>query len=309
MCTRQAIAAGLVVTALVVGRATPCEAAGQGASAPAGQAAAAALLAADRAYSAQSVSTSFPTALAAMLRADVIAPGPGGLTRGADAVIAAVRAVPENLEARVEWTPVGGGVSADGQHGYTFGVMTARAPSGALTLLKYMTYWIRDGEIWKAAGYKRARRPEGEVSLELRPLRTPPPSPVIADPTRLEAQRRSLAAAERAFSDRAQVVGLGPAFVEFGAASAVNMGGPSQADFVVGNTAIGALIGSTAPGPTSPVAWASESVLVASSGDLGISFGYIKAHTPPSGTPERGQPFFTIWVRDGAGAPWRYIAE
>lgn len=309
MTTLRSIGTGLAVAALVTGAASARATSAQGTAASTRQAEAAALLEADRAYSAQSASTSFPSTLATMLRRDVIAPGPAGLTRGADAVIAALRAVPENVEARVEWTPVGGGISADGQHGYTFGLMSVRAASGAETRLKYMAYWIREGTRWTAAGYKRARRPEGEVSREPLPLHVPAPAPVTTDPARLEAHRRSLVAAEQAFSDRAQAIGLGPAFVEFGAPAAVNMGGPGHAGFVVGNTAIGALIGAGAPGATSPVAWASETALVASSGDLGISFGYIKAHTPAPGAPDRGQPFFTIWVRDGATAPWRYIAE
>lgn len=310
MRTMPLVAVGLTMAVLVSGAAVD-----RGrAAAPLMRAAlrdvdAAALLAADRAYAAQSARTSFLAVLSSMLRPDVIAPGPGGLLRGSEAVVAALRAGPASVDAHVEWTPIGGGVSADRTQGYTFGFMTARATSGAVTPLKYMAYWVRDGETWKAAGYKRARRPEGDVSLTPMALRTPAQLPVTTDAARLEAQRRSLAAAEQAFSDRAQVIGLGPAFAEFGAPTAVNMGGPGHAGFVVGNTAIGALIGASAPGATSPVAWASDTVLAASSGDLGISFGYIRAHTPPPGAPERGQPFFTIWVRDSASAPWRYIAE
>lgn len=268
-----------------------------------------ALLAADRAYSTRAAATTLVPALTAMFRPDVIVPGPAGLVRGADAVAAALRAVPENAEARAEWTPIGGGVSADGQHGYTFGYMTVRTPAGAVTRLKYMAYWIRGAEGWKVAGYKRARRGDGDAATAPVPLRVPAAADVTTEPARLEDQRRSLAAAEQAFSDRAQVIGLGPAFVEFGAPGAVNMGGPTSAAYVVGNAAIGAQIGDGAPGATSPVAWKSETVLVASSGDLGISFGYIRPHTPPPGAPERGQPFFTIWARDSVSAPWRYVAE
>lgn len=267
------------------------------------------MLAADRAYAAAAAQTTLVPALAALFRPDVIVPGPAGLARGADAVIAALKAVPENAGTRVEWAPIGGGVSADGQHGYTFGFMTARPASGAETPMKYMTYWIREGSGWKAAGYKRARRGPGDVSLTMLPGRLPSPRSATTDAATLDAQRRSLAAAESAFSDRAQTIGLGPAFVEFGAPTAVNMGGPTSAAYVVGNTAIGAAIGAGAPGATSPVVWASDSVIVASSGDLGISFGYIKAHTPPPGAPERGAAFFTIWARVDPSAPWRYVAE
>jgi hypothetical protein len=58
------------------------------------------------------------------------------------------------------------------------------------------------------------------------------------------------------------------------------------------------------------VHWSSEVAVVASSGDLGISFGYIRPHgAPPAGAPPQGQPFFTIWTRASPTAPWRYIAE
>ena len=50
--------------------------------------------------------------------------------------------------------------------------------------------------------------------------------------------------------------------------------------------------------------------VVASSGDLGISFGYIRPNgKPPDGAPPQGSPFFTIWHRASPTAPWRYIAE
>ena len=124
-----------------------------------------------------------------------------------------------------------------------------------------------------------------------------------------DRHRASLAAAERAFSDRAQVIGLGPAFREFGAPTAVNMGGPASAPYVVGNDAIATLIGASSPQPTSPVEWSTDVALVASSGDLGISFGFIRPHATPGGATSTGSPFFTIWHRVSPEAPWRYVAE
>lgn len=268
-----------------------------------------ALFDADRAYAARARETTLVPALTAMFLPDVIVPGPDGLVRGIDAVAAALRAVPENAGSRVDWQPIGGGLSADATHGYTFGFMTVTPAAGAVTRLKYMAYWIRQADGWKVAGYKRARRPDGEVPSTPLPLRVPAAAAVVTGPERLEAQRRSLAAAEQAFSDRAQAIGLGPAFVEFGAPDAVNMGGPSSPGFIVGNAAIGGSIGAGAPGPKSPVAWSSDAVLVAPSGDLGISFGYIRPHAPPPGAPPGGQPFFTVWARRDASAPWRYVAE
>ncbi len=127
----------------------------------------------------------------------------------------------------------------------------------------------------------------------------------------LDGLRASLAAAERAFSDEAQAIGLGPAFVKYGQTTAVNMGGPGNPSYVVGAEAIGELVGrGQPPGSPSPVEWSTEVALVASSGDLGVSFGFIRPNARPAGgaTPE-GQPFFTIWSRASIDAPWRYIAE
>ena len=45
--------------------------------------------------------------------------------------------------------------------------------------------------------------------------------------------------------------------------------------------------------------------LVASSGDLGVTVGYIR--TKDGSRPP--VPFFTVWRRDSPASPWRYIAE
>jgi hypothetical protein len=119
---------------------------------------------------------------------------------------------------------------------------------------------------------------------------------MVASPTDaavIARHRESLADAERAFSKDAQTMGLGGAFVKYGRPDAVNMGGPNTASFVVGNDAIGRL-----------------GVLVASSGDLGVTFGIIRRNTPPADPKQPATfPFFTIWRRDSPSGVWRYIAE
>lgn len=287
----------------------------RGAAAQAGRdtpaAVAESLIAADRAASSRAARLPLADGLAAMFRDDVIAPGaPARLYRGLDEVRAYLRASPD-ADARATWTPIRAGVSADGRHGFTFGFMTATRADGATTPLKYMAYWIRDDDdTWRVAGYKRARRPDGEASLtEMAPLLPGRLVSPTSDAATGDRHRASLAAAERAFSDRAQVIGLGPAFREFGAPTAVNMGGPASAPYVVGNDAIATLIGASSPQPTSPVEWSTDVALVASSGDLGISFGFIRPHATPGGAASTGSPFFTIWHRASPDAPWRYIAE
>lgn len=269
------------------------------------------LLAADRAASTQAAGRPLRDGLLAMFRDDVIVPGaPGRLYRGLDAVRAYLRESPD-AEAHASWTPIRAGVSADGRHGFTFGFMTASRTDGPATPLKYMAYWTREDGPWRVAGYKRARRPDGEAALTvmppLLPARLVPPT---TDAAVRERQRASLVAAERSFSDRAQRIGLGAAFREFGAPTAVNMGGPASVPYVVGNDAIAALIGGNSPQPASPVEWSTDVALVASSGDLGISFGFIRPNAKsPDGTANAGSPFFTIWHRASPEAPWRYIAE
>jgi hypothetical protein len=49
-------------------------------------------------------------------------------------------------------------------------------------------------------------------------------------------------------------------------------------------------------------------VIVASSGDLGVTIGMIHPNTPRAGQPANF-PFFTIWRRANPTAPWRYVAE
>jgi ketosteroid isomerase-like protein len=275
-------------------------------------AAAEAVLAADRAFAAAGPRTDAVSALTAMFSPGVIMPGPPGrLHRGLVEVTASLRGNPDNVDGRVEWTPVRVGLSADGQHGFTFGFMTLRRKDGSTMPLKYMAYWVKGAAGWRVAGYKRARRPDGEVSTA--PM--PPLLPATLVPARTEAAHRealqkSLADAERAFSDEAQRVGLGAAFTKWGSETAVNMGGPDHPGYVVGAAAIGKNVGAGAPGPGSPVEWSTDVALVASSGDLGISFGYIRPNGKPrEGAPPQGSPFFTIWHRPGGVGSWRYIAE
>jgi len=270
------------------------------------------LLAAEKAFAAAAAATDPVSALTAMFAPDVIMPGPPGtLHRGLAAVTAALKANPDNVEGRVAWTPIRLGMSADARHGFTFGFMTQTRKDGTTLPLKYMSYWVRGEAGWRVVGYKRARRPEGEVSTApMAPLLPAVLVPARDEAAHLDTLRRDLAAAERAFSDEAQKVGLGAAFTKWGSDTAVNMGGPNSAGYVVGAAAIGKNVGAGAPGPTSPVEWSTDVAIVASSGDLGISFGYIRPNgPPPPSAPPNGSPFFTIWYRPSPTAPWRYIAE
>ena len=266
----------------------------------------------DLAFASNAANRALADGLAPMFADDVIMPGPPAtLHRGREAVLAALRTSPD-AAARASWTPIRVGLSADGQHGFTFGFMTLTHTDGRMVPLKYMAYWVKTTQGWRVAGYKRARRPEGEAATAT--MAPHLPGTLVTprgEASLLEPLRQSLVAAERAFSDEAQKIGLGPAFTQFGHPTAVNMGGAANPSYVVGPDAIGRLVGGERPGPPSPVEWSCDVALVASSGDLGISFGVIRPTARPAGataTPQ-GTPFFTIWTRPSPGAPWRYIAE
>jgi ketosteroid isomerase-like protein len=266
------------------------------------------LLAADRAYSAAAAKTDVITGLMAMFSPKVVMPTPQGkFADGIDAVTEALKANPANLQSKVEWNPIRGGISGDGQHGFTFGYMTLRPASGGDILLKYLAYWIKESGTWKVAAYKRSRPQPGD-SVLTPPLAPSLPARIVAPSTdvpKVAEFSKSLADAEQSFSDEAGKIGLGPAFEKFGRSDAMNMG--ARPAFTLGNVAIANDVSGPAPATPSRLAWKSDhGVMVASSGDLGISIGFIHDTSDPSRAPF---PFFTIWRRDSPAAPWRYIAE
>ncbi|MEO8176679.1 MAG: hypothetical protein ABI626_08475 [Sphingomicrobium sp.] len=264
------------------------------------------LLGADRDFAARAADGPLATTLPAMFGDEVIMPLPtGAFATGKPAVVAALSANPTNTVAKAVWAPVGAGVAADGMHGFTYGFMTIREDGEPDRRAKYLAYWVKRPIGWRVAAYKRAVSGAGEVSIALRPAVLPPRLVAeVNDPRVIETKRAGLMATEQAFSDRAQLVGLGPAFAEFGSAEAMNMG--RGADFTFRNQAIA---GSMPPDPKSPVTWAADQgALVASSGDLGVTWGFIHPVAPPPGQ-SANIPFFTVWHRATPQAPWRYIAE
>ncbi len=263
------------------------------------------LLAADRAYSESSAKVDLVDGLAAMFDADTVMPAPGGFVRGTEAIIAALKTNPANAGSRARWVPVRGGISADGQHGFTIGFMTITAEGKPPRKAKYVSYWIKRPSGWKVAVYKRAPQPEGEFSSDLMAPSLPTRALAAStDRQTLAAWKDSLDKAERSFSDESLVIGLGPAFVKHGSPDATNLG--AGAGFTVGNTAIGADVASF-NGP--PIKWAPDDVIVSSTGDLGITWGFIRPLEPPANGQPAGGPYTTIWRRAGPDQPWRYIAE
>jgi ketosteroid isomerase-like protein len=268
------------------------------------------LLAADRAFSAASAKTDLVSGLTAMFADDVVIPNPPGqFAEGKAAVVAMLRANADNASSRTEWTPVRGGVSADGEQGFTAGFMTITRPDGAMLALKYLAYWVKHSEGWRVAAYKRTRAAEASAShAMLAPALPPRMVAPSTDAAVIARHRESLDAAERAFSRDAQTIGLGPAFTKFGSDDALNLGNASDAGLVIGAGNIARTVSAGQPPGGSTLNWAPDRVIVASSGDLGVTIGMIHPNTPSAGQPANF-PFFTIWRRASETAPWRYVAE
>jgi hypothetical protein len=103
---------------------------------------------------------------------------------------------------------------------------------------------------------------------------------------------------------------VGAAFAKLGDPDAINLGLPSKGHVVVGPAAIARSVAGDQPlDAPSTIVWGADTALVASSGDLGITFGVIRPKSPPPGQSGAGASFFTIWRRTSPAAPWRYVAE
>jgi len=261
------------------------------------------LIAADRAFSNAGSKVNIVGAIGAMLTENAVMPTAKlEFAIGKSAIVETLKANPANANASADWSPIRAGISADGTQGFTYGFMFIHEAGKPDRRAKYLSYWVRRPEGWRVAFYKRAASPEGSVTTRLEPA--VPEDMVEPDPQRLQENLASLKAVEQAFSDRAQEVGVGPAFVEFGSEDAMNMG--SGSDFTFSNTAIGELVGAA---NSAPIAWGPDKgALVASSGDLGVTWGFIRPKEPKAGEPA-AIPFFTVWRKAAPDQPWRYVAE
>jgi hypothetical protein len=242
-----------------------------------------------------------------MFDADVAMPGGPALTVGRDAVLAQFRAAPAWQSGQVSWHPVRGGVSADGTQGFTYGYLTVTAGDPARRERKYLAYWVRRPEGWRVAAWRQIPLQPGGTPTAIQPPLLPAfAARASTDPAVAQRHQASLAAAEQAFSDRAQAIGLAAAFREFGRPDAVNLGAGTAA-FVTGAEAIAATVDNGES--TSPLHWSTTRALAASSGDLGVSMGVIHRNTPATDGRPDSFSFFTVWRRDMPDGPWRYLAE
>ena len=266
------------------------------------------LLAADRAFAAAAASLPATDAITAMLTDDVVlfaVPVANQARNRAEAIEVLAKAF-GLAPGRIGWTAVRAGISADGTQGFTYG-FTERKVSGQPDAHgKYVAYWVKKPAGWRVAALKLVPRADGAVSTELRAPALPAKLVGEGSAAKIARYKAEIDRTERAFSDAAQVTSLGAAFKKYGSADAMNVGG--GADFVYGNAAIGEAQGGDAPAP-SPLRWAPDGVIAASSGDLGITYGYLERNGPtPPGRLSR-IPWITVWRRERPGQPWLYVAE
>jgi len=269
------------------------------------------VLRADREFARRASGVSFPLSLREGFLPGVMMPAPPTrIVVGVDSVLAAFAKSPD-AGGRMTWAPVRAGVSGDGTHAYTAGVGTVRRADGTRSQFKYLSYWVRSNDTWRVAAWRR-RPIDTNVVLDstmLTPL-LPRRAVKSADAAGITAHARSLMAAEQGFSDLAQRIGVGAAFAEMGDAEAVNLGPPTLGGFVLGPRAIAVSVSGNQPlTAPSAIVWKADTVLVAPSGDLGITFGVVRPKQAPADNPNAGSSFFTIWRRASPDAPWRYVAE
>lgn len=263
------------------------------------------LIATDRGYAQRAKNANVVDALGGMFAADVFFVGYGAIHPGRDSALARLRAVPENVTGRLEWAPIRGGVSGDGQHGFTYGFMTLYRADSTKTAMKYLSYWVKKPDGWKVAVFKRGARGDGEAPTALREPSLPSKSVAPTKDAMIVAQHaKALGDAERDFSALAGKIGLGAAFTQNAAPDAMNMGGPIP-NFLFGPQEIGAGVGAGETGP-STLTWGPDTVLVASSGDLGVTIGWINIPARDN-QPARRVPFNTIWKK--VGGVWKFVAE
>lgn len=266
------------------------------------------LVAAERSLSEAAAKLDPAEGIASMIAADGVLMTPKGPMRGPEAALASLKANPANAGKYASWRSIRGGVSADGQQGFTLGYLDIEGGDAARAHRRYLAYWVRGANGWRVAALKQILQAPDETIV---PAQQPdlPVAIVAPDPDRTSEHTQSLIAAEKSFSDRAQEIGITQAFQEFGQPDATHIFGPTG--FAIGLAAIRAnheqAERAAGPGPT-PINWSADSAIVASSGDLGVTIGAIRRNTPTAEGPA-SNPFFTIWRRDGPDKPWRYIAE
>jgi ketosteroid isomerase-like protein len=288
-------------------------AAGAAAAAPAGggdlAAARAALAEAERAFSRLSQREGVRAAFLAYLAADAVLFRPGPVPGR------------EFIEARpsppveLTWWPVYVEVAASGDLGYTTGPYVLRetgaGPGGETQNGYYVTVWRRQADgAWKVVADLGATTPppagsDAAAGGEVGHGRIGGGAPAGRGlPALAEAAQHALLAADRGFGGDATAHGARAAYMGVIADDArfYRDGEPPA----VGREAVGRLLASH---PQRASSWEPTAAVVASSGDLGYTYGKTAVMEP--GRPGRiRQPglYFRIWERQGDG-PFKIVVD
>jgi ketosteroid isomerase-like protein len=263
------------------------------------------LLGTERSLSQAAEKLSPADGIASMIADDGLLFSRQGPVRGRAAAAASLAANPINKGTHASWHSIRGGISADGQQGFTLGYLDVDGGDPKTAHRRYLAYWVRKSEGWRVAALKQILRPAEEAQVATQPPVIPAQA-AAPDAAKIAAHKASLIATEKAFSDRSQTVGLMQAFQENGRQDAIHVNGPKG--FAIGLKAIGENFAEGPQGP-STINWSADDAIVASSGDLGVTLGNIRSNGPPPEGQPASVPFFTVWMRDNPSQPWRYIAE
>jgi ketosteroid isomerase-like protein len=208
-----------------------------------------------------------------------------------------------------QWRPLGGGVSRDGQGGYTFGISTTATPNaeGAPTVRadRYLAFWRRGADqIWRVVAYADVGGPAPGPSVQIPPAEFPPPLTVPRG-QRATAVRQ-VREADSAFALAADLQGTGIAFASFVAPQGVVFSG---SEIVIGTDAVRALYDEQQrAGGT--LNWRPVYANAVDSGDLGWTVGeYVFTGRGVSGSVvQRFGKYLTIWKKQ-PGGDWRFVVD
>jgi ketosteroid isomerase-like protein len=208
-----------------------------------------------------------------------------------------------------QWRPLGGGVSLDGQGGYTYGIATTAVPNaeGAPTvrLDRYLAFWRRGPDhIWRIIAYADVGGPPPGPNVQV-PSAEFPPTLTIPRGRRADAVRQ-VREADSAFALAADLQGTGIAFATYVAPQGVVFSG---SEIVIGTDAVRALYDEQQrAGGT--LNWRPVYADAVESGDLGWTVGeYVFTGRGINGSVvQRFGKYLTIWKKQPDG-DWRFVVD
>lgn len=227
--------------------------------------------------------------------------------RGAEAARTLI-ADTAHVPGAVSWEPLGGDISADHRSGYTYGIAArVTGSTDSVALERYIAFWRRDAAgPWRIAAYAevgsrfRAENDNAESGLLDSSVDAAPPSGRAAS-----RGIASLIAADSAFSDLADRVGVGTAFAGTVAPQGIIFAG---SEIVAGPSAIRSYYASR--DAAAGLAWHPIFAEIAGSSDLGFTVGqYIFTGRGPSGAAiQTFGKYLTVWQRQPDGT-WKFTVD